>query len=198
MGANRVTLRGRFVEIRALASSSRTYLGAQLKGWLELLAKTYLQSSLKHRPISAGVLLASARHARPGQGLQHTRYTLWCTPQPRRSHLSRRFWLCQFIFGLSLSRGVTLVQLVCCFVVRSSSSARGCSGARRLFQAVMIAADSAWGLALSHVGSQCTSGAAAVLPRMGGWTRCAERPPPRPWPSTRRGGAAPLDRVLTP
>ena len=23
---------------------------------------------------------------------------------------------------------------------------------------------------------------------MGGWTRCAERPPPRPWPSTRRGG----------
>ena len=51
------------MEIRALASSSRTYLGAQLKGWLELLAKTYLQSSLKHRPISAGVLLASARHA---------------------------------------------------------------------------------------------------------------------------------------
>ena len=66
--------------------------------------------------------------------------------------MSRRFWLCQFIFGLLLSRGVTLVQLVCCFVVRSSSSARGCSGARRLFQVVMVAAGSARGLALSHAG----------------------------------------------
>ena len=82
----------------------------------------------------------------------HTIHSLWCTPQPRRSLLSRRFWLCQFIFGLLLSRGVTLVQLVCCFVVRSSSSARGCSGARRLFQVVMVAAGSAWGLALSHAG----------------------------------------------
>ena len=53
---------------------------------------------------------------------------------------------------MSLSRGVTLVQLVCCFVVRSSSSARGCSGAQRLFQVVMVAAGSAWGLALSHAG----------------------------------------------
>ena len=82
----------------------------------------------------------------------HTIHSLWCTPQPRRSLLSRRFWLCQFIFGLLLSRGVTLVQLVCCFVVRSSSSTRGCSGARRLFQVVMIAAGSTWGLALVHAG----------------------------------------------
>ena len=44
------------------------------------------------------------------------------------------------------------MQLVCCFVVRSSPSARGCSGARRLFQVVMVAAGSAWGLALSHAG----------------------------------------------
>ena len=51
-----------------------------------------------------------------------------------------------------LSRGVTLVRLVCCFVVRSSPSVRGGSGARRLFQDVMIAAYSAWGLALGHVG----------------------------------------------
>ena len=100
-----------------------------------------------------GVLLASARYAplAPDKGY-NTHDTLWCTPQPRRSPLSRRFWLCQFIFGLLLSRGVTLVRLVCCFVVRSSPSVRGGSGARRLFQDVMIAAYSAWGLALSHVG----------------------------------------------
>ena len=67
--------------------------------------------------------------------------------------MSERLWLCQFnIFGLSLSRGVTLVQLVCCFVVRSSPPTRGCSGAQRLFQVVMVAAGSAWGLALSHAG----------------------------------------------
>ena len=53
---------------------------------------------------------------------------------------------------MSLSRGVTLVQLVCCFVVRSSPSTRGCSGAQRLFQVVMIAAGPARGLALSHAG----------------------------------------------
>jgi hypothetical protein len=53
---------------------------------------------------------------------------------------------------LLLSRGVTLVRLVCCFVVRSSPSVRGGSGARRLFQVVMVAAYSAWGLALGHVG----------------------------------------------
>ena len=46
------------------------------------------------------------RAPRPGQGLQHTRYTLWCTPQPWRS-LSSRLRPCQFIIGLSLSRGVT-------------------------------------------------------------------------------------------
>ena len=44
------------------------------------------------------------------------------------------------------------MRLVCCFVVRSSPSVRGGSGARRLFQDVMIAAYSAWGLALGHVG----------------------------------------------
>ena len=44
------------------------------------------------------------------------------------------------------------MQLVCCFVVRSSLSTRGCSGAQRLFQVVMVAAGSAWGLALSHAG----------------------------------------------
>ncbi len=42
--------------------------------------------------------------------------------------------------------------MVCCFVVRSSPSARGCSGARRLFQVVMVAAGPARGLALSHAG----------------------------------------------
>ena len=44
------------------------------------------------------------------------------------------------------------MQLVCCFVVRSSPPTRGCSGAQRLFQVVMVAAGSAWGLALSHAG----------------------------------------------
>ena len=44
------------------------------------------------------------------------------------------------------------MQLVCCFVVRSSPPSRGCSGAQRLFQVVMVAAGSAWGLALSHAG----------------------------------------------
>ena len=51
-----------------------------------------------------------------------------------------------------LSLAVSLVQLVCCFVVRSSPPTRGCSGAQRLFQVVMVAAGSAWGLALSHAG----------------------------------------------
>ena len=53
---------------------------------------------------------------------------------------------------MHLSRGVTLVRLVCCFVVRSSPSTRGGSGARRLFQDVIVVADSAWELASCHVG----------------------------------------------
>ena len=86
-----------------------------------------------------GVLLASARHAplAPDKGY-NTHDTLWCTPQPRRSPLSRRCWLCQFFVGLSHSRGVTFMQLVRCFVVRSSSPARGGSGARRMFQLVSV------------------------------------------------------------
>ena len=170
-----------------------------------------------------GVLLASARHAplAPDKGY-NTHDTLWCTPQPRRSPLSRRFWLCQFIFGLHLSRGVTLVRLVCCFVVRSSPSARGGSGARRLFQDVMIAAYSAWGLALSHVGFpvhvwRCrrpspyggldplrreTSTATVAIHASGG--RCSTRPcahaiGPSSFSAVRRQVGCPVQRrILTP
>ena len=106
------------------------------------------------------------RTPRPGQGLQHTLYTLVYTAAlALSSEPALLAWPVHCIGFLSLA--VSRVHLVCCLVVRSSSSPEmvrvpeGCSRAWTSTSAPL------GGWRRSTQASRCTSGAAATLPRVG-------------------------------
>ena len=67
-----------------------------------------------------------------------------------------------------------------------------------MFQDVMIAAYSAWGLALGHVGFPVHVWRCRRPSPYGGLGPLRRETSAATVATTRRGGAAPLDRVLTP
>lgn len=156
-------------------------------------------------PVRRGPPSECARaHLAPDKGY-NTHSTLWCTPQPWRSPPSRRFWLGQFI---ALASFLSRCHVCGSEVVLSSIGVLSCraflfvtrdgAGARRMFQDVDVDVSSARRLASLHVGFPVHVWRCRRPSPRGGWARCAERPPPRPWPPRVAGGAATLDRVLAP
>ena len=156
-------------------------------------------------PVRRGPPSECARaHLAPDKGY-NTHSTLLCTPQPWRSPPSRRLWLGQFVVLASvLSRChvcgsevvLSPVGVLSCrafpFVTRDGA------GARRMFQDVGVVVSSARRLASLHVGFPVHVWRCRRPSPRGGWARCAERPPPRPWLPRVAGGGATLDRVHAP